>query len=54
MGPDVEFLEGTVSPYQIYTSDSHISEAGSGLFVRADVPAGKEIFRVAVPTVSTV
>ena len=54
MGPDVDFLEGTVSPYQIYTSDSHMSEAGSGLFVQADVPAGKEIFRVALPAVSAV
>lgn len=48
------FLGGFTCPYDLYLAESKISEAGSGLFAREEVPAGKEVFRVAVPTVSVV
>ena len=49
-----KLLDDITCPYELYVKDSKISEAGSGLFVRNEVPAGKEIFRVAIPTVSAV
>lgn len=49
-----KFLEGFTSPYDLYTAESKMSGAGFGLFVREEVLAGKEVFRVAVPTVSVV
>jgi len=49
-----KFLEGVTCPYELYIADSKISGAGFGLFVRKEVPAGKEVFRVAVPAVSAV
>ena len=48
------FLEGFTSPYELYVADSKMSGAGFGLFVREEVPAGKEVFRVTVPAVSAV
>lgn len=48
------FLEGLTSPYELYVADSTMSGAGFGLFVGQEVPAGKEIFRAAVPAVSAV
>ena len=48
------FLEGLTSPYELYVADSTMSEAGFGLFVREEVPAGKEVFRAAMPAVSAV
>ena len=48
------FLEGLTSPYELYVADSTMSGAGFGLFVRGEIPAGKEIFRAAVPAVSAV
>ena len=48
------YLEGLTSPYELYVADSTISGAGFGLFVREEIPAGKEIFRAAVPAVSAV
>ena len=48
------FLEGLTSPYELYVADSTISGAGFGLFVREEIPAGKEIFRAAVPAVAAV
>lgn len=49
-----KFLEGLTCPYELYVADSTISGAGFGLFAREEVPAGKEIFRAAVPVVSAV
>lgn len=49
-----KFLEGVTCPYELYIADSKMSGAGFGLFVRKEVPAGKEVFRVAVPAVSAV
>ena len=49
-----EFLEGFTCPHEVYIADSKISGAGSGLFVREEVPAGKLVFSVAVPAVSAV
>ena len=49
-----KFLEGFTSPYELYTAESKISGARFGLFVREEVSAGNEVFRVAVPTVSVV
>ena len=46
------FFEGIACPYELYIADSRMSGAGFGLFVREEVPAGKEVFRVAVPAVS--
>lgn len=47
------FFEGAVCPYQLYIADSKMAEAGFGLFVREEVQAGKEMFRV-TPVVSAV
>ena len=41
-----KFLDGLTCPFGLYIADSKLSRAGSGLFVRKEVPAGKEIFRV--------
>ena len=49
-----KFLEGFTCPYELYIAESKMSEAGYGLFVREEVPPGKEVFRVAVPAVSAV
>lgn len=49
-----KFLEGFASPYELYIADSKMSGAGFGLFVREEIPAGKEVFHVAVPAVSVV
>ncbi len=49
-----KFLEGFTSPYDLYIADSKMSGAGFGLFVREEVPAGKEVFRVTMPVVSAV
>ncbi len=49
-----KILEGVTCPYELYIADSKMSGAGFGLFVREEVPAGKEVFRVAVPAVSAV
>lgn len=49
-----KFSEGFACPYDLYIADSKMSGAGSGLFVREEVPAGKEVFRVPVPAVSAV
>lgn len=49
-----KFLEGITSPYELYIADSTMPGAGFGLFVHEEVPAGKEVFRVAVPAVSAV
>lgn len=49
-----KFLEGITCAYELYIADSKMSGAGLGLFVRGDVPAGKEVFRAAVPAVSAV
>ena len=49
-----KFLEGLISPYVPYIADSKMSGARFGFFVREEVPAGKEVFRVAVPAVSAV
>ena len=48
------FLEGITCSYELYVADSKMSGAGLGLFVREEVPAGKEVFRAAVPAVSAV
>ena len=48
------FFEGLISPYELYVADSTIFGAGLGLFVREEIPAGKEIFRAALPAVSAV
>ena len=48
------FLEGLTSPYELYVADSTMAGAGLGLFVREEIPAGKEIFRAAVPVLSAV
>ncbi len=48
------FLGGFPCPYDLYVAESKMSEAGFGLFAREEVPAGKEVFRVAAPTVSVV
>ena len=47
-----KFLEDIKCPYKLYIADSRMPGAGFGLFVREEVPAGKEVFRVAVPAVS--
>ena len=47
-----KFLEGITCPYEVSIADSKMSGAGFGLFVREEVSAGKEVFRVAVPAVS--
>ena len=47
-----KFIQEFVGPYQLYGAESRVSGAGFGLFVRQEVPAGKEVFRIAVPTVS--
>lgn len=47
------FLEGIVCPYQLFIADSKMPEARFGLFVREEIPAGKEVFR-AMPVVSAV
>ena len=47
------FLEGVKSSYRPYVANSKTPEAGSGLFIHKEVPAGKEIFR-AMPAVSVV
>lgn len=47
-----KFLEGIACPYELYVADSKMLGAGFGLFVCEEVPAGKEVFRVAVPAVS--
>ena len=47
------FLEGIGSPYQLFTANSQLPEAGSGLFAGKAIPAGKEIFRT-VPVVAAV
>ena len=47
-------LEGFTCPHDLYVADSKMSGAGFGLFVRKEIPAGKEVFRVAVPAVSAV
>ena len=47
-----KFLEDIICPYELYIADSKMSRAGFGLFVREEVPAGKEVFRVAIPAVS--
>ena len=49
-----KFLEGFTRPYELDIADSKMSGAGFGLFVREEVPAGKEVFRVTVPAVSAV
>lgn len=49
-----KFLEGITCQYQLFVADSKIPEAGRGLFVTQEVPAGKEVFRAAVPAVSVV
>ncbi|KAL2058064.1 hypothetical protein ABVK25_001682 [Lepraria finkii] len=49
-----KFLGDIKCPYKLYIADSRMSGAGFGIFVREEVPAGKEVFRVAVPTVSAV
>ncbi|KAL8723235.1 MAG: hypothetical protein Q9225_000425 [Loekoesia sp. 1 TL-2023] len=51
---DEKFLEDVTSPYELHIADSKMPGAGFGLFVREEVPAGKEVFRVAVPAVSAV
>ena len=51
---DDRFLEGVSSAYELYIADSKMSGAGSGLFVREEVPPGKEVFRAALPAVSAV
>lgn len=48
------FLEGFKCPYDPYIADSKMSGAGFGLFVREEIPAGKEVFSVPVPAVSAV
>ncbi len=47
-----KFLEDTAGPYELYIADSKMPGAGFGLFVREEVPAGKEVFRATVPVVS--
>ena len=47
-----QFLEDITCPYELYIPDSRMSGAGFGLFVREEVPAVKEVFRVAVPAIS--
>ena len=47
-----QFLEDIICPYEQNIADSRMSGAGFGLFIREGVPAGKEVFRVAVPAVS--
>lgn len=49
-----KFLEGVKCQHQLLIAESKITGAGLGLFVREEVPAGKEVFRVAVPAVSAV
>ncbi len=49
-----KFLEGFTSPYDLYVADAKIPGAGFGLFVREEVPAGKEVFRATMPAVSAV
>ena len=49
-----KFLEGFAGPFEFHIADSKMSGAGLGLFVREEIPAGKEVFRVAVPPVSAV
>ena len=49
-----KFLEGITCANELYIADSKMSGAGLGLFVREDVPAGKELFRAAEPAVSAV
>ncbi len=49
-----KFLDGLTCPYDLYVAESQICEAGFGLFAREEIPAGKEVFRVAAPTVSVV
>lgn len=48
------FLDGLTCPYDLYIADSKFSRAGFGLFVRKEVPAGEEIFRVGMPAVAAV
>ena len=47
------FVEGIVCPYRLVVADSKMPEAGLGLFVRDEIPAGKEVFR-AKPALSVV
>lgn len=54
MGTNDKSLEGIACLHQLFVADSNISGAGLGLFVREEVPAGKEVFRVAMPAVSAV
>ena len=49
-----KFLQDIKCLYQLQIDHSSIPGAGSGLFVREEVPAGKEILRAVVPTVSAV
>ncbi|KAL9129226.1 MAG: hypothetical protein Q9217_002267 [Psora testacea] len=47
------FLDGIICPYQLFIAESKMPEAGFGLFVREEIPAGKEVFR-SMPAISVV
>ena len=47
-------FEGVQSSVPLDIADSKIPSAGSGLFVRRQVPAGTEMFRETLPVVSAV
>lgn len=49
-----KFLEGITCAYELYVAHSKMPGAGLGLFAREEVPAGREVFRAAVPAVSAV
>lgn len=53
--PDKDmFFEGIKSSVSLDVADSNIPGAGLGLYVRKEVPAGTELFRATLPTVSAV
>ena len=48
------FLEGIDSRYKLKVVESSIPNAGRGLFVQEEVPAGQELLRAVAPIVAAV